>query len=82
MTPDELLNLGLTTDVETAGSAFGLGRACSYRLAQSGQFPVKIVRLGHRYKVITSDLLRVLGVDPAAVEGTGARSRNDHDDVG
>ncbi|MDH6122039.1 putative DNA-binding transcriptional regulator AlpA [Kitasatospora sp. GAS204A] len=60
----DLLDLPPTVDVETAGKAFGLGRTTSYSLARSGQFPCKVIRVGRSYRVVTADLLRVLGLMP------------------
>jgi hypothetical protein len=53
--------LGLTTDVETAGAVLGIGRTKAYELAQAGEFPVKILRVGRRYLVPTPALLELLG---------------------
>lgn len=63
MTPTELRELeakATTIDVETAGRPFGMGRAKSYRLARSGEFPVPVLRVGSRYRVRTSDLVAAL----------------------
>ena len=68
---DELLALPATTDIETAGRAFGLGRTTAYALAKTGEFPCKVIRAGHAYRVITADLLRVLGVTPDNGDGAG-----------
>lgn len=56
----DLLKLPPTTDVETGGKAFGLGRTTAYALARAGEFPCKVIRVGRAYRVITADLLRVL----------------------
>lgn len=53
--------LGVTTDVETAGAILGIGRTKAYELAKAGQFPVKIIRVGRRYLVPTPALLQLLG---------------------
>jgi hypothetical protein len=53
--------LGVTTDVETAGAILGVGRTKAYELAKSGEFPVKIIRVGRRYLVPTPALLQLLG---------------------
>lgn len=63
ITTDELLALGPTTDVVTAGRAYGLGRHVSYDLAKRGEFPCQVVRLGRQYRVITADLLKALGIE-------------------
>lgn len=51
-----------TTDVETAGALLGISRSTSYGLAQRGQFPCKVIRVGRQYRVVVSSLREVLGV--------------------
>lgn len=53
-------SLGMTTDVETAGEILGIGRTKAYELAKSGDFPVKILRVGRRYLVSIPALLKLL----------------------
>jgi excisionase family DNA binding protein len=60
-TPEAVRQLGLTTDVATAGAILGIGRSKAYELAKSGEFPVTILRVGRRYLVPTSALLALLG---------------------
>jgi predicted DNA-binding transcriptional regulator AlpA len=54
-----------TIDVVTAGNAFGLGRAASYDLVRRGEFPCQVLRLGHRLRVVTADVIRVLSGNPS-----------------
>ncbi|MCU1614800.1 MAG: hypothetical protein JWO98_2340 [Frankiales bacterium] len=68
MNRDELLALPTTTELVTAAKALGIGRTTAYQLARSDQFPVKVLRLGARYRVVTSSLLAVLGIEPAAAD--------------
>jgi hypothetical protein len=56
-------NLGMTTDVETAGAILGIGRTKAYELAQAGEFPVKILRVGRRYLVPVPAILQLLNGD-------------------
>lgn len=65
MTLEELLALPVTTDVVTAGRAFNMGKNASYEAARSGTFPVQVMRLGHRYRVLTTDLVKALGLADA-----------------
>jgi hypothetical protein len=53
--------LGLTTDVATAGAVLGIGRTKAYELAKNGEFPVPLLRVGRRYLVPTQGLLSLLG---------------------
>jgi hypothetical protein len=39
-TAEAVRNLGMTTDVETAGSILGIGRTKAYEMAKNGEFPV------------------------------------------
>jgi hypothetical protein len=57
---DEIRAWGATTDVVKAGSAFGLGRNKSYELARGGDFPVRVIQIGHAYRVVVAELLAVL----------------------
>lgn len=72
LTRDELLALPASIDIVTAARAFGVGRTTAYALARSGKFPCKVLRAGKAYRVITQDLLRVLGITPE--NSDGARS--------
>lgn len=57
---DEVLALSVTVDLVTAGSVLGLGRAVSYELNRRGEFPVKVLKMGNRYRVVTQDLIELL----------------------
>jgi hypothetical protein len=62
MTRDELLALPVSFDLMVAARALGVGRTLAYDMAKRDQFPVRVLRLGNRYRVTRADLLRVLGV--------------------
>jgi len=68
-TLEAVRQLGLTTDIETAGAILGIGRTKAYELAKTNQFPVSLLRVGRRYLVPIPALLRLLdterGPDPA-----------------
>ena len=57
-----LLEAGPTVDLPFANSALGISRAHGYALAQRGDYPVKVLRLGCSYRVVTTDLLNLLGL--------------------
>lgn len=59
-TLEEIRTWPATTDVVTAGTAFGLGRNKSYELAKAGKFPVPVIKIGATYRVVVSELLAVL----------------------
>jgi hypothetical protein len=66
MTRDELLGLPAAISLDAANRALSIGRSTGYTLAKRGQYPVKVLRLGNAYRVITADLLRVLSIDDGA----------------
>jgi len=55
--------LGITTNVETAGSVLGIGRSKAYEMAKADEFPVRLVRIGRRYVVPVAAILRLLGAE-------------------
>jgi len=71
----ELLALPATVDLVTAARALGIGRTTAYQLARSGEMPVKVLRLGTRYRVPSAALLELLGISssqPAAADTPAA----------
>lgn len=62
MSREELLDLPAAVDLETGNRALGLGRSKGYELAKRGQYPCKVLRLGNAYRVVTADLLVLLGL--------------------
>lgn len=63
MTRDELLALPPSVDLLLAARALGIGRSLAYDLAKRDAFPVRLLRLGTRYRVPTAELRSVLGVE-------------------
>ncbi|MFD5397514.1 hypothetical protein ACFWJW_25250 [Streptomyces sp. NPDC127097] len=62
MSREDLLALPAAVDLETGSRALGLGRSKGYALAKRGQYPCKVLRLGNAYRVVTADLLELLGL--------------------
>jgi len=62
LTINDLHNLPVTIDLMTAARALGIGRTKAYELARTGEFPCRIIRVGDLYRVVTADLIRLLGV--------------------
>jgi hypothetical protein len=62
-TAAEVRQLGVATDLETAGSVLGIGRTTAYALARADAFPVPVLRVGRRYIVAVEGLLAALGAD-------------------
>ena len=63
-TPDEVLALPVVVDLVTAGSVLGMGRSAAYEAQRRGDFPVPVLRVGHRYRVVTAHLRAALGLAP------------------
>ncbi|QHV86592.1 hypothetical protein [Streptomyces sp. 604F] len=59
---EELLALPAAVDLETGNRALGLGRSKGYELAKRVEYPCKVLRLGKAYRVVTADLLNLLGL--------------------
>lgn len=59
-----------SVDLLTATKAIGMGRTTAYDLAKRGQFPVRLLRVGNKYRVRHTDLIRYLGA--ADEQGPGA----------
>lgn len=67
MTRDALMALPVSVDIVIAGRALGVGRTLAYDMAKRGEFPVRVLKLGNRYRVARADLLRYLGEELAEV---------------
>ncbi|MFD9973230.1 hypothetical protein ACFWZR_02810 [Streptomyces sp. NPDC059017] len=59
---DEILALPAAIDLDTSNRALGLGRSKGYELAKRGEYPCKVLRLGKAYRVVTADLVNLLGL--------------------
>lgn len=62
MSREDLLALPVAVDLETSNRALGLGRSKGYELAKRGAYPCRVLRLGNAYRVVTADLLDLLGL--------------------
>ncbi|MEV4245251.1 hypothetical protein AB0J63_17775 [Streptosporangium canum] len=62
LSTEELLALPVSVDLPTAGKAYGIGRTKSHELARRGEFPCRVLRVGHTYRVAKAELLRSLGL--------------------
>jgi predicted DNA-binding transcriptional regulator AlpA len=56
-----------TVDVSLSAEALGVSRASAYQSIAEGTFPVAVIRVNRRMRVLTADLVRVL-------EGSGSRA--------
>ncbi|WP_275042290.1 helix-turn-helix domain-containing protein [Nocardiopsis ganjiahuensis] len=46
----------------TAAQVLRMGRTTAYKLARSGRFPCRLLHYGGTYRVVTAELLELLGV--------------------
>jgi excisionase family DNA binding protein len=44
----------------TAAEMLGIGRSTAYELTRRGEFPVPVLRVGHRLRVVTAHLRELL----------------------
>lgn len=51
-----------TLSIVEAGEWLGIGRTVAYELARDGAFPVRTIRVGNQRRVITVELLAMLGI--------------------
>jgi hypothetical protein len=68
MTREELLALPVAVDLDTANRALTIGRSTGYALAKRDEYPVTVLKLGNAYRVVTAELHRLLGMDPAEAD--------------
>ena len=62
-------------DLVTAGRLLGIGRTTAYKLAQSGTFPVPVLRIGSGYKVPSAPLHALLTNPSPTPPRRAARAR-------
>ncbi len=63
-TVEEVAALPVVIDLVTAGRVLGMGRTTAYEAVHRGDFPVPVLRIGRRYRVVTAHLRAVLGLTP------------------
>jgi hypothetical protein len=66
MTTAEALALPVSVDLETAGRAFGMGRTKAHELARQGEFPVRVLMVGKKFRVPRAAILEALGIEAPA----------------
>jgi hypothetical protein len=59
----EVRELGLVTSLETAGRILGIGRSKAYEMARYDEFRVPLMRVGRKYTVSVTAILKYLGVE-------------------
>lgn len=76
LTVEELLALPATVDLPIAGRAHGIGRAYSYKLAQTDGLPFPVLRIGKRLRVYTRGPTPLSRHRPRPPSGTHGMSRS------
>lgn len=56
----ELRTWGPTAPIDQAVKPIGISRSYGYELARTNQFPCRVIRVGSRYRVVTSSLIALL----------------------
>lgn len=59
-TLDEIKSWPVTVEVRRACRAIGISSSWGYQLIASDEFPCRVIRIGHRSRVVTSSLLALL----------------------
>ncbi|MFI5985626.1 helix-turn-helix domain-containing protein [Streptomyces sp. NPDC051555] len=67
LTFGEAFELPVAVDLRTAARALGIGRATAYKLVRQGVFPCPVLRVGGRYRIPTTPLMRLLGIEEQPV---------------
>ncbi|WP_448617248.1 hypothetical protein [Geodermatophilus sp. URMC 65] len=61
---EEVAALPVVIDLVTAARVLNMGRTAAYEAARRGDFPVPVMRVGRRYRVVTAHLRALLGLTP------------------
>lgn len=81
LTAAEVLALPAVVDVPTAGRCLGIGRNKAYELAATGEWPVRVLRLGNALRVPTASILEALGMQEPPERQGGPASERDRQSV-
>ncbi|MFD3520226.1 helix-turn-helix domain-containing protein [Streptomyces sp. NPDC058653] len=63
----EVFDLPVAVDLRTAARAFGIHPGTAYRLIRQGAFPCPVLRVGGRYRIPTTHLMLILGIQERPV---------------
>ncbi|MFI0976529.1 helix-turn-helix domain-containing protein [Streptomyces sp. NPDC021093] len=59
----EMFDLPVAVDLRTAARALGICSTTAYRLIREDKFPCLVLRVGGRYRIPTTELMRALGIE-------------------
>ncbi|MEV0526605.1 hypothetical protein AB0I66_24490 [Streptomyces sp. NPDC050439] len=69
LSPTEALALPAMPTAQDAFRALNIGSTAGYKLIETGEFPIPIVRMGRHFRVRRAELLAEMGLtEPAASE--------------
>ncbi|MFE3148765.1 helix-turn-helix domain-containing protein [Streptomyces sp. NPDC059218] len=58
-----MFDLPVAVDLRTAARALGIASTTAYRLIREDNFPCPVLRVGRRYRIPTTELMRALGIE-------------------
>ncbi|MFI7103657.1 helix-turn-helix domain-containing protein [Streptomyces sp. NPDC050161] len=70
LTFSEAFDLPMAVDVRTAARALNICLDTAYRLIRQSSFPCSVVRVGKGYRIPTTSLMTLLGVEELPVYAT------------
>ncbi|WP_328913038.1 MULTISPECIES: helix-turn-helix domain-containing protein [unclassified Streptomyces] len=73
----EAFDLPVAVDLRTAARALGICCSTAYRLIRRGTFPCPVLRVGGRYRIPTTELMRILGIEERPVYAVDLESNMD-----
>ena len=83
LTFTEVFDLPVAVDLRTAARALGICTQTAYRLIHRGIVPCPVLRVGGRFRVPTTPLMRILGIEERPVYAVdleaGVESERDDD---
>ncbi len=63
----EMFDLPVAVDLRTAARALGIASTTAYRLIREDEFPCPVLRVGRKYRIPTTELMRALGIEDRPV---------------
>ncbi len=78
----EMFDLPVAVDLRTAARALGIGSTTAYRLIREHEFPCPVLRIGRRYRIPTSELMRALGIEDRPLYSVDPEEDTDDPSVG
>jgi excisionase family DNA binding protein len=67
-TVEQVLALPVTVDLMTTARVLGMSRTTAYELVRTGRYPVRLYKVGTRYRCLRSTLLEYLGIPDPLVQ--------------